>query len=54
MKPLTPLQRRLARGLLALPLALGVACAAQAQLFRESSRGEAVERHLPGEIKPAQ
>ena len=51
-KPLTPLQRRLARALLA--LALSGACAAEAQLFREPARGEAVERQLPGEIKPSQ
>ncbi len=51
-KGLTPLQRRVARALLA--LALSAACAAEAQLFREPARGEAVERQLPGEIKPSQ
>ena len=31
-----------------------VSAAAEAQLLREPPRGEAVERHLPGEIKPTQ
>jgi flagellar motor protein MotB len=35
-------------------LATALASAAQAQLLRETPRGEAVERHLPGEIKPTQ
>jgi flagellar motor protein MotB len=31
-----------------------VSASAEAQLLREPARGEAVERHLPGEIKPTQ
>mgnify|MGYP003575921329 CR=1 FL=1 len=45
-------ERRLARALIA--AAFANAYAADAQLFREPSRGEAVERHLPGEIDPKQ
>ena len=52
MKALTPLQLRWVRALLA--FALASAGAAEAQLFREAPRGEAVERHLPAEIKPDQ
>ena len=35
-------------------LAAAFAGAAHAQLLREPPRGEAVERHLPGEIEPTQ
>ncbi len=47
---LTAMQKRLTHLLLA--GALAAAGAAEAQLLREPPRGEAVERHLPGEIEP--
>jgi flagellar motor protein MotB len=50
MKPQVPMQKRLAYVLLAGVFA--AATVAEAQLLREPGRGEAVERHLPGEIKP--
>jgi flagellar motor protein MotB len=47
----SPLHKALLPALLAGAALVG---AAEAQLLREPGRGEAVERHLPGEIKPTQ
>ena len=46
---MTPLDRTMRRLPLALFAALLASTAADAQLLREPPRGEAVERHLPGD-----
>ena len=51
MKPRHAMSHWLAPALLAAALA---SASADAQLLPEPPRGEAVERHLPGEIKPTQ